>query len=140
MLSALGEYRRGWLLVIDKASARVWEAYQNEMRERTAVRDPVLRKPDYAAGLAEDRVRNKADELAKRHFRRVVELLEGLLRTDEYEILIIGGADYEIPQVLPILPLGLRDRGGGAFHRHPSTPPPARITPRHGPDPHSLPP
>jgi hypothetical protein len=40
MLAALGEYRRACVLVIDKASARVWEAYQNEMRERTAVGDP----------------------------------------------------------------------------------------------------
>ncbi len=127
MLAALGEYRRACVLVIDKASARVWEAYQNEMRERTAVRDPVLRKPDYAAGLAEDRVRNKADELAKRHFRRVVELLEGLLRTDEYEILIIGGHDYQIPEFLQFLPLDLRDRVAGTFSVDPATAPLAEI-------------
>jgi hypothetical protein len=127
MLAVLCEYRRACVMVIDKASARLWEAYQNEMRERTAVRDPVLRKPDYAAGLAEDRVRNKADELAKRHFRRVVELLEGLLRTDEYEILIIGGHDYEIPEFLQFLPLDLRDRVAGTFSVDPATAPLAEI-------------
>ena len=40
----------------------------------------VLRKPDYAASLAEDRVRNKEEELVKRHYRRTVKLLEDGVR------------------------------------------------------------
>jgi hypothetical protein len=47
----------------------VWELYLDEVRDLTRVRDRVLRKRDYAAGLAEDRVRNKADELSKWHPR-----------------------------------------------------------------------
>jgi peptide chain release factor subunit 1 len=121
MLAVLGEYHRACVLVINKASARVWEIDQDEMHEVSTVRDPVLRKPDYAAGLAEDRVRNKAEELGKRHFRRVVKLMEDLLRTDGYEIVVIGGHDYEIPEFLQFLSLELRDRVAGTFSADPAT-------------------
>jgi peptide chain release factor subunit 1 len=127
MLAVLGEYRHACVLVIDKASARVWEIDQDEMREVSTVRDPALRKPDYAAGLAETRVRNKAEELGKRHFRRVVKLLEELLRTDGYEIVVIGGHDYELPEFLQLLPVELRDRVAGTFSADPATAPPAEI-------------
>ena len=75
MLAVLDEYHRSCVLVIDKGSARVWEIYL-DMREVSRFSDRVLRKPNYAAGLAEDRVRNKADELSKRHYRRVAEVLD----------------------------------------------------------------
>src|SRR2546423_3200280 len=114
MLAVLEEYQRACVLVVDRASTRIWELDAGELREVGAVRDPVLRKPDYAAGLAEDRVRNKAGELSKRHFRRVVQALRDLAQTGECELLIIGGHDYEIPGVIPFLPGGMRDRGGGA--------------------------
>jgi peptide chain release factor subunit 1 len=127
MLAVLGEYHRACVLVIDKASARVWEIDQDEMHEVSTVRDPVLRKPDYAPGLVEDRVRNKAEELGKRHFRRVVKLLEELLRTDGYEIVVIGGHDYEMPEFLQFLPVELRDRVAGTFSADPATAPLAEI-------------
>jgi peptide chain release factor subunit 1 len=121
MLAVLSEYHRACVLVIDKASARVWEVGQDEMREVTRIRDRVLRKPDYAAGLAEDRVRNKEEELVKRHFRRVVKVLEELLRTDGYDVVIIGGHDYEMPEFLRLLPVELRDRVAGTFSIDPAT-------------------
>jgi peptide chain release factor subunit 1 len=127
MLAVLSEYHRACVLVLDKASARIWEVDQDEMREVSTVRDPVLRKPDYAAGLAEDRVRNKAEEMAKRHFRRVVKVLEELLRTDGYDIVIIGGHDYEMPEFLQLLPVELRDRVAGTFSIDPATAPRAEI-------------
>lgn len=127
MLAVLSEYPRACVLVIDKASARVWEVDQDEMREVSTVRDPVLRKPDYAAGLVEDRIRNKAEELVKRHYRRVVKLLETLLQTGGYEIVIIGGHDHEMPEFLQFLPAELRDRVAGTFSADAVTAPPAEI-------------
>jgi peptide chain release factor subunit 1 len=95
------------------------------------VRDRVVvdatRKPNYAAGLAEGRVRNKADELSKRHYRRVAEVLDELFRTDQYDLLIVGGHDYELPQFLDFLPRDLRDRVAGTFSVDPATAPAAEI-------------
>jgi peptide chain release factor subunit 1 len=121
VLAVLGECRRICVLVIDRASARIWEVDQDEMQEVGTVKDPAPRKSASPGGLAEDRARNKADEVAKRHFRRVAELLEKLLRSDGYDIMIVGGHDYEIPEFLRLLPLELRDRVAGTFSVDPST-------------------
>jgi peptide subunit release factor 1 (eRF1) len=51
MLAVLDEYHRSCIVVIDKASAQVWELYLDEMRDLTRVTDRVLRKRDYAADL-----------------------------------------------------------------------------------------
>ena len=64
MLAVLDEYQRACVLVVDKASARIWELDQDELREVGAVKDPALRKPDYAAGLAEDRVPTRPESSA----------------------------------------------------------------------------
>jgi Bacterial archaeo-eukaryotic release factor family 10 len=93
----------------------------------SAFRDPALGRPYSPRGGAEDRVRNKADELAKKHFRHVVEQLEMLLRADSYDVLIIGGHDYEVPEFLQFLPLELCDRVAGTFRVDPATAPMAEI-------------
>jgi peptide chain release factor subunit 1 len=85
------------------------------------------RKPNYAAGLAEDRVRNKADELSKRHYRTVVGILDELFRTGGYDLLIVGGHDYEVPAFLEFLTYDLRNRVAGSFSIDPTTAPLAEI-------------
>ena len=131
MLAVLSKYHRACVLVIDlvidKASARFWEVDQDEMREVSAFKDRVLRKPDYAANLAEDRVRNKEEELVKKHYRRAVKVLEDLQQTDGYDLVIIGGHDYEVPEFIQILPNDLRNRVAGTFSVDPTTAPLAEI-------------
>ena len=115
MLAALEEFDRSCVAVVDEASARLWELYQDEMQELGEVSDPKLRKANYAAGLAEDRVRNKAEELRKHHYRHVDELLGGLLATGGYDLLIVGGHEYEVPDFVEQLPRDLRTRVAGTF-------------------------
>lgn len=118
MLAVLDEYHRCCVLVVDKESARVWELYQTEMREIGEVRGSVLRKPDYAgwAGLAEYTVRNKADDLAKRHYRETVSLLDKLFRAENYDLLVIGGRQDEVTVFLDFLPQQLRTKVAGVFN------------------------
>ena len=66
-------------------------------------------------------VRNKAGELSKRHFRRVVQELRDLAQTGECELLIIGGHDYEIPEFIQFLPGDMRDRVAGTFGADPDS-------------------
>lgn len=127
LLAVLGEYQRSCVVVIDKASARLWEIYQDEMRELPPVRDEVLRKPNYAAGHAEDRVRNKAGELSKRHYRHVGQLLDEMFRTGGYDLLILAGHDYEVPAFTEFLPRDLRARVAGTFTIDPTSAPLAEI-------------
>lgn len=115
MLAVLDELHRTCVVLVDKASACVWEVYQDELRELRNIRSQALRKPNFAAGLAEYRVRNKADELSKRHYRRVAQELEGLFAAGGLDLLIIGGHDYEVPAFAEFLPAALRSRVAGTF-------------------------
>ena len=121
MLAELDEFHRSLVLIIDKETARAWELYQDDMRELTSIRDRVLRKPNYAAGRVEYHVRNKSDELSKRHYRRAVEILDELFRTGQYDLLIIGGHEYEVPAFLEFLTRDLRGRVAGSFSIDPNT-------------------
>jgi hypothetical protein len=46
------------------------------------------------ATSVEDRIQNRVDEQTKRHFRRVA----GVLRTDGYDVLVVGGHEHELPE------------------------------------------
>jgi hypothetical protein len=127
MLAVLDELHRACVVLVDKADARLWEVYQDEMRELPAVRDPALRKPNYAAGQAEERVRNKAGELSKRHYRNVVAALEDVFRSGCVDLLVIGGHDHEVPGFAEFLPAELKARVAGTFSADPGTAAPAEI-------------
>jgi peptide chain release factor subunit 1 len=113
--------------------------YQDELRELESIRDRALRKSNYAAGLrvqrtanyaaglAEGRVRNKADELSKRHYRNVAHVLDEMFRSGGFDLLIIGGHDYEVPAFINFLPRELKSRIAGTFSIDPSTEPVAEI-------------
>jgi peptide chain release factor subunit 1 len=115
MLTALSELRRACVVLVDRAAACVWEIYQDEMRELRNIREPAVRKASYADGLAEYRVRNRADELTKRHYRTVIQTLDELFRTGHFDLLIIGGHDYEVPAFTELMPPDLRARVAGSF-------------------------
>jgi peptide subunit release factor 1 (eRF1) len=117
MLAVLDEYRRACVVLVDKEWARAWEVYQDEMRELTTFKDRLGKFDNYAGGDV-DRIRN---EQSKRHYRRVVQVLDELFRTDRYDLLVVGGHDFEIPAFLGFLPRDLRDRLAGSFSIDPPT-------------------
>ncbi|MFF9114748.1 hypothetical protein ACF09Y_03815 [Streptomyces massasporeus] len=115
MLGVLDEYYRTCAVVVDKGTGQVWEHYIDEARELETIRDRTLRKPNYAAGFAEDRVRNKADELSKRHYRRLIGELKQLFGTGRFHVLVVGGHSFEVPAFIDFLPRELRERLIGSF-------------------------
>jgi hypothetical protein len=131
MLAVLDQYPRCCALVVDRESAHMWELYLGEVRDAGRIDGRSLRNPAYAGrhGLAEYRVRNKADELSKRHFREVAGALERLFRTDRYDVLAVGGHEHELPGFLDFLPQTLRDRVAGTFAIDPHTATTATVRP-----------
>jgi peptide chain release factor subunit 1 len=127
MLSVLDELQRACVVLVDRAAARLWEVYQDDVREVGTVRDRALRKPNYAAGQAEERVRNKAGELTKRHYRRVVSAIDEVFQADGCDLLVIGGHDHEVPAFTEFLPLELRSRLAGTFSADPTSASPAEV-------------
>jgi peptide subunit release factor 1 (eRF1) len=111
MLGVLDEYHRSCVVVVDKEWARCWELYQDEMRELASFKDRLGKFDNYAGGDL-DKIRN---ELSRRHYRRVVQVLDELFRTERYDLLVIGGHDFEIPAFLEFLTPDLRGRLAGSF-------------------------
>ena len=126
MLAVLGEYSRACVLVVNREAAPVWEMYQDEMREVETITDP-LRKAASTGTRAEDRIQNRVDEQAKRHFGRVATMVGQLLRADGYDVLVVGGHEYELADFLRLLPHELRGRVAGTFRADPGTTPVAEI-------------
>ena len=126
MLAVLGEYYRSCVLVVNRVEAPVWEMYQDQMREVETVTDP-LRKAGNTGTRAEDRIQNRVDEQSKRHFRRVTQVIDQLLRTDGYDVLVVGGHEYELGEFFRLLPRELRDRVAGTFWADPAATPVAEI-------------
>jgi peptide subunit release factor 1 (eRF1) len=120
MLAVLDEYHRSCVVLIDKESVRAWELYQDEMPELTRLEDR-LRKSDYAAGRGKDRLRHTADEQHKQHYRRVSGILDDLFRVGLYDLLIVGGHEFEVPAFLEFLSHDVRDRTAGTFSIEPTT-------------------
>jgi peptide subunit release factor 1 (eRF1) len=117
LAAVLDEYHRTLVAVIDEKSADFWELFQADIRHLSTIEDRALRKPDYAGwyGLDEHRVSNKSEELAKRHFVQVAQLIDELFRDGDYELLVIGGHDDEVARFRGFLPAQLRRRVAGTF-------------------------
>src|SRR5215207_8777768 len=123
MLAVLDEYHPSCVLILAKEKARTWELYEGELKETSEVLDRALRKPDYARwhGWEEYRIRNKDEELAKRHFRRVASVLDEFYRAKRFELLAVGGQDHDVPVFLEFLPHRLRESVAGTFSIDPHT-------------------
>ena len=127
MLAVLGEYPRACVLVVNREAAPVWEMYQDEMHEVQTVTDPLRKAGNTAESRPEDRIQNRVDEQAKRHFRRAASMIDQLLRSDGYDILVVGGHEYELGEFFRVLPHELRGRVAGTFSADPIATPVAEI-------------
>jgi peptide subunit release factor 1 (eRF1) len=127
MLAVLGEYPRACVLVVNREAAPVWEMYQDEMREVQTATDPLRKAGNTAESRPEDRIQNRVDEQSKRHFRRAANMIDQLLRSDGYDILVVGGHEYELGEFFRFLPHELRGRVAGTFSADPSVTPVVEI-------------
>ena len=127
MLAVLGEYPRACVLVVNREAAPAWEMYQDEMREVQTVTDPLRKAGNTGESRPEDRIQNRVDEQAKRHFRRAASMIDQLLRSDGYDVLVVGGHEYELGEFFRFLPHELRGRVAGTFSADPVATPVAEI-------------
>ncbi len=121
MLAVLDEHHRTCAAMIDRGRAQIWELYLDEMREVEKLRDPTLRKLNFAHGRVETHVRNKSDEMTKKHYRKVAGMLDELLRASSFDLLAIGGQPSEVPPFTDYLSRDLRKRLVGTFQADPGT-------------------
>lgn len=129
LLAVLDESHRYCALVVDREHAWLYQFLMGELQDATKTAGRALRKRNYGGwyGLEEHRVRNRAEELARRHFRETAEMTEEFMRRTTAELLIVGGHEETVAEFLPFLPHDLQARVAGTFVIDPHTLTPARV-------------
>jgi peptide chain release factor subunit 1 len=132
MLAVLDESHRYCVMVVDGAHAWFYEFWMGELEDSTHRVDPHVRKRDFAGwyGLEEHRVRNRAEELVRRHYRETAETAEDFMRTTGAELLIVGGVHESVNAFLPFLSGQVRNRLAGTFAIDPHTITPGKVRER----------
>ena len=125
LLAVLDEAHRYAVVIVDRERGRLFEFHLGVLEARKRVDGRALRKPDFAQCDKEHGVRHRADELAKRHYRRVAQALEGFLQQHGSHLVVVGGHEDTVPAFLDHLHPRLRDKVVGTFTVDPATLTPA---------------
>ncbi|MGH9231811.1 MAG: hypothetical protein ACRD0R_00520 [Acidimicrobiales bacterium] len=125
LLAALDEAHRYAVVIVDRERGRIFEFHLGVLEARKRVDGRALRKPDFAQGDKEHGVHHKAEELAKRHYRRTAKALERLLDQHGIDLVVVGGHEDTVPAFLDQLHPRLRDKVVGSFTVDPATMTPA---------------
>jgi peptide chain release factor subunit 1 len=129
LLAVLDESHRYCVAVVDRERAWLYTYSLGGLEAEDKEQDRVLRKPNYAGhyGLEEYRVRNKAEELARRHFRETADALQRFVQDHECELVVVGGHREDVPELLAFLPQPLRRKVAGTFVIDTHTLTPAKV-------------
>jgi peptide chain release factor subunit 1 len=128
---------RACVVVLDRARAVFWKYEIDELAEMDQVKDPALRDDDFTGGRwggRENATHHKAENLAKEHFRRVIDRLEHLFFPEldhevqyqtvvegkpapehAYDVLVVAEHGNEASGFLDELPDRLRQKLAGTF-------------------------
>jgi peptide subunit release factor 1 (eRF1) len=92
-----------------------------------------LRQPNYAGGwqgYQEQHVHDRAEQLARRHFRGTADRIDEIVRRTGAELVIVGGHAETVATFLPYLAHHLQDAVAGTFTIDPTTMSPAQVRER----------
>jgi peptide chain release factor subunit 1 len=123
LFAVLDEFRRACVVVLSRKQAWFYELFMGQLREARKVKGRSPRKPDFGGwhGYDEHHVRNRAEQLVHRHLSRVAEQAETLMTESSAELLMLGGHQESVTDLLPHLPKALRAKVAGTFVIDPST-------------------
>ena len=124
LFAVLDESHRYCVVVVDREQAWIYEFYMGELEDASRVRGRALRKPDYAGGwqgYKERTVHDKAQQLARRHYRDTAGRVDEVMRRTGAELLVLGGHEETIAEFRHFLPNQLQSRIAGSFAVDPGT-------------------
>jgi peptide chain release factor subunit 1 len=135
--AVMDKVTRACVVTLDRGEAVFWEYQIDTLDQIEEIKDPVLRDADYTGGRwggRENVTHHKVEELAKKHFRRVVDRLEQLffpeldheaqyqtvvdgrpVSADRYDVLVVAEHGDRAPGFRDELPDRLRDKVVGTF-------------------------
>ncbi|MBI3894804.1 MAG: hypothetical protein HY313_02620 [Acidobacteria bacterium] len=113
----LDQYHRSCTVLVDRASARIFEIYMGEIEEHTAVLDEVPGKVKAATwrGGNERQIERRVENKAHQHYKRVAEVVLGFFKKYHFDWLILGGHGDGLKEVESYLHSYLRSRLIGTF-------------------------
>jgi peptide chain release factor subunit 1 len=129
MLAVLDAAHRYCAVVVDREHAWLYEFFMGELEAAEKEADQALRKRNYGGwhGYAETATRNRAEQLARHHFRRTASEVEDLVQRTATDLLIVGGHHETVAEFVPFLPRELAARLAGTFTIDPHTLTPAKV-------------
>lgn len=129
LLAARQRCPRYCAVVTDQQHSTLVIASADGLWESDRLTSPGLRKPNFAGwyGLAEHTVRNRAEELIRRHRRLTMQAVEHALTRKSCGALVVGGAQHGVSEFVAMLPAGVRGRLAGTFVTDPHTASPAEV-------------
>lgn len=132
LLAVLDESHRYCVAIVDRENAWLYDFFMGALEDAATIRDRALRKPDYGGwqGYQEHSVHNKAESLARRHFRETAERIDEFMARTGAELLVLGGHQDTTAEFTPYLPHRLHPRVAGTFVIDPSTMSPGRVRER----------
>lgn len=125
LLAVLDESHRYAVVVVDREHGRLFDFYLGQLEAKDREDGRALRKPNFAQGDKEHGVRNKAEELAKRHYRKTAAALQRFVDETSTDLVVVGGHEDTVPAFLDLLPNDLRKKVVGTFVADPHTLTPA---------------
>jgi peptide subunit release factor 1 (eRF1) len=133
LFAVLDESHRYCVVVVDRAQAWIYEFYMGELEDASRVRGRALRKPDYAGGwqgYKEHAVHDKAQQLARRHYRDTAGRVDEVMRRTGAELLVLGGHEETVAELRHFLPNQLQSRIAGSFAVDPGAMSPGQVRER----------
>ena len=129
LLAVVGESHRYAVVVVDRARAWFYELAIGQVFDVGRRGGPKVRKRDFGGwhGLDEYRVRDKAEELARRHYRSTAEAAEDLVTSMGDGLLIVGGHEETVAAFVPFLRQDVRAKVAGTFVIDTGTLTPAKV-------------
>jgi peptide chain release factor subunit 1 len=125
LVAVLDESHRYAVAVVDRERGRLYEFYLGALEAKDREDGRALRNPNYAYGDKEHNVHNKAEELAKRHYRQTASTLEHFVKEKNIELVVVGGHEDTVPAFLDQLSHEIRKKVVGTFIVDPHTLTPA---------------
>jgi peptide chain release factor subunit 1 len=116
-------------VVIGRRKASIFRFRMGELETWEEMAEEEVRKQNYGgfSGYEEGKTRNRAEEIAHRHYRDTAQRLRDLDQEEPFDLLLIGGPADHVDGLTEALDASLRSKLAGTFAIDPGTMTPAAV-------------
>ena len=129
LYAMLEHYHSYCAVVIGRRKSSIFRFRMGELETWEEMAEEEVRKQNYGgfSGYEEGKTRNRAEEIAHRHYRDTAQRLRELDDNDSFDLLLIGGPTDHVDGLVGELDSTLRSKLAGTFTIDPGTMTPAAV-------------